>query len=104
MRPLYKRKWVVYAKPPFGGPEQVLKYFARYPFTKDITFGVVDVHTHAIEDVELIKSRIELALKYLPKEAVWIDPDCGLKTRTVDESKNKLANIQTAVEAVRAGL
>ncbi len=82
----------------------MLEYFARYPFTKDITFGVVDVHSHVIEDVELIKSRIVQALKYLPKEAVWIDPDCGLKTRTEDESKAKLSNIQTAVEAVRAGL
>lgn len=82
----------------------MLEYFARYPFTKDITFGVVDVHTHVIEDVDLIKSRIEQALKYLPKEAVWIDPDCGLKTRSVEESKNKLANIQKAVEAVRARL
>jgi len=82
----------------------MLEYFARYPFTKDITFGVVDVHSHKIEDVELIRSRIEQALKYLPKESVWIDPDCGLKTRTVEESKAKLYNIQKAVEAVRAGL
>ena len=82
----------------------MLEHFARHPFTKDITFGVVDVHTHVLEDVELIKSRIEQALKYLPKEAVWIDPDCGLKTRTVEESKAKLSNIQKAVEAVRVGL
>ncbi len=82
----------------------MLEYFARYPFTKDITFGVVDVHTHVIEDVDLIKSRIEQALKYLPKEAVWIDPDCGLKTRSVEESKAKLTNIQKAVEAIRKAL
>ena len=82
----------------------MLEYFKRYPFTKDITFGVVDVHSHKIEDVGLIKSRIEQALKYLPKEAVWIDPDCGLKTRTVDEAKAKLENIQTAVRAVRQAL
>ena len=30
LRPLYAKEWVVYAKPPFGGPEQVLKYLARY--------------------------------------------------------------------------
>jgi len=82
----------------------MLELFERYPFTKDITFGVVDVHSHAIEQVELIKFRIEQALKYLPKEAVWIDPDCGLKTRTVEESKAKLANIQSAVNAVRKKL
>jgi 5-methyltetrahydropteroyltriglutamate--homocysteine methyltransferase len=82
----------------------MLEYFERYPFTKDITFGVVDVHSHVIEDVETIKSRIEQALKYIPKEKVWIDPDCGLKTRTVDEAKAKLANIQAAVKAVRPRL
>ena len=82
----------------------MLEYFAKYPFTKDITFGVVDVHSHEIEDVDLIKSRIEQALKYLPKEAVWIDPDCGLKTRTVEEAKAKLENMQKAVQALRPGL
>jgi 5-methyltetrahydropteroyltriglutamate--homocysteine methyltransferase len=81
----------------------MLEYFDRYPFTKDITFGVVDVHSHVIEDIDTIKSRIEQALKYLPKERVWIDPDCGLKTRTVEEARAKLANIQAAVKAVRAG-
>jgi 5-methyltetrahydropteroyltriglutamate--homocysteine methyltransferase len=81
----------------------MLEAFKRYPFTKDITFGVVDVHTHVIEDVETIKSRIRKALEYLPKDAIWIDPDCGLKTRSVDEAKDKLSNIQTAVNAVRAG-
>ena len=30
LSPLYAKDWVVYAKPPFGGPEQVLKYLARY--------------------------------------------------------------------------
>lgn len=82
----------------------MLEYFARFPFTKDITFGVVDVHSHVVEDVDLIRSRIEQALRYLPGEAVWIDPDCGLKTRTVEEARAKLSNIQAAVREVRANL
>jgi 5-methyltetrahydropteroyltriglutamate--homocysteine methyltransferase len=80
----------------------MLEAFRRHPFTKDITFGVVDVHTHLIEDFSLIKGRIEKALEYLPKDAIWIDPDCGLKTRSVDEAKAKLSNIQAAVNEVRA--
>ncbi|HBZ00945.1 MAG TPA: methionine synthase, partial [candidate division Zixibacteria bacterium] len=60
----------------------MLEAFRRHPFTKDITFGVVDVHSHLIEDAGMIKSRILKALEYLPKDAVWIDPDCGLKTRS----------------------
>ncbi len=82
----------------------MLEAFRRHPFTKDITFGVVDVHSHVIEDVDLIKSRIEKALEYLPHDAVWIDPDCGLKTRSVDEAKAKLLNIQSAVNSVRMRL
>jgi 5-methyltetrahydropteroyltriglutamate--homocysteine methyltransferase len=82
----------------------MLELMRKHPFTKDITFGVVDVHSHLIEDVSLIKSRIEKALEYIPKEALWIDPDCGLKTRTVEESKSKLSNIQEAVNSVRAKL
>jgi len=82
----------------------MLELMRKHPFTKDITFGVVDVHSHLIEDVSLIKSRIEKALEYIPKEALWIDPDCGLKTRTVEESKAKLRNIQEAVISVRAKL
>jgi 5-methyltetrahydropteroyltriglutamate--homocysteine methyltransferase len=82
----------------------MLELMRQHPFTKDITFGVVDVHSHLIEDVSTIKSRIEKALEYLPKDAVWIDPDCGLKTRTVEEAKAKLYNIQEAVKAVRTNL
>jgi len=82
----------------------MLELMRQHPFTKDITFGVVDVHSHLIEDVSLIQSRIEQALEYIPKEAIWIDPDCGLKTRSVEEARAKLSNIQEAVKAVRAGL
>jgi 5-methyltetrahydropteroyltriglutamate--homocysteine methyltransferase len=82
----------------------MLELFKKYPFTKDITFGVVDVHTHEIEEVDLIKSRIKKALEYLPKEALWIDPDCGLKTRTVDEAKAKMLNIQQAVFDIRTSI
>jgi 5-methyltetrahydropteroyltriglutamate--homocysteine methyltransferase len=82
----------------------MLEQFRKHPFTKDITFGVVDVHSHVIEDIDVIKARIEKALLYLPEDAVWIDPDCGLKTRTVEEAKAKIENIQKAVEKVRMSL
>jgi 5-methyltetrahydropteroyltriglutamate--homocysteine methyltransferase len=82
----------------------MLEQFRRHPFTKDITFGVVDVHTHVIEDVALIKSRIHKALEYLPEDAIWIDPDCGLKTRSVEEARAKMENILKAVGEVRKDL
>ncbi len=79
----------------------MLELFNKHPFTKDISFGVVDVHSHTIEDLELIKSRIRKALEYIPAEQIWIDPDCGLKTRTVDEAKEKLRRIVLATADIR---
>jgi 5-methyltetrahydropteroyltriglutamate--homocysteine methyltransferase len=79
----------------------MLELFRKYPFTKDITFGVVDVHTHVLEDVETIKSHIKQALEYIPHDQIWIDPDCGLKTRTIEEAKAKLDNIVSAVKSFR---
>jgi 5-methyltetrahydropteroyltriglutamate--homocysteine methyltransferase len=68
----------------------MLELFRRYPFTKDISFGVVDVHTHEMEQPLAVRKRIEDALTILPKEQIWVDPDCGLKTRTVEEAIEKL--------------
>jgi 5-methyltetrahydropteroyltriglutamate--homocysteine methyltransferase len=82
----------------------MLELFRKYPFTKDISFGVVDVHSHLLESVDLIRDRIKKAMDYIPKDQIWIDPDCGLKTRTMDESKAKLDNIITAVMDLRVKL
>lgn len=82
----------------------LLEAFDDHPFTKFIGLGVTDVHSHRIEDVEEIISGIKRSLERIPAERVFVDPDCGLKTRTVDEAKAKLTNIKEAVDAVRAGL
>ena len=78
--------------------------FKKHPFTKDLSFGVVDVHSHVVETSELVKERIEKALQVIPKEALWVDPDCGLKTRTVEEAQGKLRSMVTAVREVRQAL
>lgn len=72
------------------------------PFTKDISFGVVDVHSHKIEDVDLAVKRIEEALEVMRPEQIWVDPDCGLKTRTVDETLDKLRVCVEAAKKIRA--
>jgi 5-methyltetrahydropteroyltriglutamate--homocysteine methyltransferase len=79
----------------------LLELFRRHPFTKDISFGVVDVHSHAIEDGQAVRKRVEQALTILPKDQIWIDPDCGLKTRTVPEAIEKLRACVAAAEAFR---
>ncbi len=77
----------------------LLEIFRRHPFTKDISFGVVDVHSHTMETQEAVRGRVEKALTILPKEIIWIDPDCGLKTRTVEQAIEKL---RLCVEAAKS--
>ena len=79
----------------------LLALFRSQPFTKDISFGVVDVHNHQIEDPATVRKRVEQALSILPKEKIWVDPDCGLKTRTVDEAIEKLRVCVVAAKAHR---
>ncbi len=82
----------------------LVELFQEHPFTKDLTFGVVDVHSHVVEDEETVKRRIERALEVLPPERLWIDPDCGLKTRTDEETVGKLRALVEAAREMRTGL
>jgi 5-methyltetrahydropteroyltriglutamate--homocysteine methyltransferase len=79
----------------------LLELFRRHRFTKDISFGVVDVHSHVLEDAATVRRRVEQALTILPKEQVWVDPDCGLKTRTVEEAIDKLRVCVDAAKTFR---
>ena len=82
----------------------LLEAFSDHPFTKYIGLGISDVHTHSIEPVEEMAEGLRRSLKLLPPEKVFVDPDCGLKTRTEDEAKAKLKNIRAAVDQVKKEL
>ena len=82
----------------------LLNDFARSPFTKYIGLGVVDVHSHEIEPVEEIAAGIRKSLEFIPPDRMFVDPDCGLKTRSVEEARAKLSNIKAAVDIVRQEL
>ena len=82
----------------------LLDEFIGHPFTKYIGLGVVDVHSHRIEPVEEIADGIRRSLKLIPPDHMFVDPDCGLKTRSVDEARAKLTNIREAVDIVKSEL
>ena len=82
----------------------LLDEFSDAPFTKAIGLGVTDVHSHEQESIDEIADGIRRSLKFIPPERMFVDPDCGLKTRTVDEAKEQLTNIKKAVDVVRAEL
>lgn len=80
----------------------LLERFREHPFTKEIGYGVLDVHSHRIETKDEVKRGILKGLEVLRPEQMYVDPDCGLKTRTVDEAFEKLAVMVEAVREVRA--
>jgi 5-methyltetrahydropteroyltriglutamate--homocysteine methyltransferase len=80
----------------------LLEAFSDHPFTKYIGVGVVDVHSHDIEPVDEIVDGIRRALKHISPDRMFVDPDCGLKTRTTEEAQAKLRNIKQAVDIVRS--
>jgi 5-methyltetrahydropteroyltriglutamate--homocysteine methyltransferase len=82
----------------------LLDRFREIPFTKAIGLGVVDVHSHRIESVDDVVRGIKLALEVLPPERVFLDPDCGLKTRTVEEAQAKMRVIVEGARRVREEL
>ena len=79
----------------------LLDRFRANPFTKEIGYGVLDVHSHRLETKEEIKDGIRRGLEVLKPEQMYVDPDCGLKTRTVDEAFAKLEVMVQAVREVR---
>lgn len=82
----------------------LLELFQRQPFTKAIGLGVVDVHRHTMETIEEVKEGIRRTLAVIPADRVYVDPDCGLKTRTVEEAKEKMRIVAEATRQVKAEL
>ena len=79
----------------------LLELFRRHRFDKEVALGVLDVHDHRVETVEEVKEGIRKGLEVLPSERLYIDPDCGLKTRTWEEAAAKLRVMVQAVREVR---
>jgi 5-methyltetrahydropteroyltriglutamate--homocysteine methyltransferase len=80
----------------------LLEDFRRAPFTKAIGLGVVDSHSHEIESVDDVAEGIRRAMELISPDRIYPDPDCGLKTRTVEEAKDKLRVVVEATKRVRA--
>lgn len=79
----------------------LLKVFKEIGYVKEVGPGVYDIHSPRIPSVSEIKKQIKALLEVLPKEQLWINPDCGLKTRKYDEVKPSLKNLVDAVKEIR---
>ncbi|MFC5723193.1 5-methyltetrahydropteroyltriglutamate--homocysteine S-methyltransferase [Streptomyces gamaensis] len=75
---------------------------AGYP--REAGPGVYDIHSPRVPPVEEIAQLLRHALRAVPAERLWVNPDCGLKTRAPEESGPALENLVAAAKRVRAEL
>jgi len=70
-------------------------------FARGVGPGVYDIHSPRVPSVEELTELLEVALGSIPRRQLWVNPDCGLKTRGYDETVQSLENVLAATRAVR---
>lgn len=80
---------------------ELLKAFDDFSYPNEIGPGVYDIHSPNVPEEGLIVDRLLKALKTIPKERLWVNPDCGLKTRNWEETEASLRNLVSAARTLR---
>ena len=80
---------------------ELLDAFVKFKYPNEIGPDVYDIHSPRIPNKEEITSLLQKASNLLPIENIWVNPDCGLKTRDWPETKKALENLVQAARALR---
>ncbi|MCF0058274.1 5-methyltetrahydropteroyltriglutamate--homocysteine S-methyltransferase [Dyadobacter sp. CY356] len=80
---------------------ELLDAFADFNYPNEIGPGVYDIHSPRVPTVEEITILLEKALNVIPARNLWVNPDCGLKTRKWPETEAALRNMITAANLLR---
>lgn len=80
---------------------KLLKAFKDFHYPNDIGPGVYDIHSPNVPTVESMMNLLEKAAENIPVEQLWVNPDCGLKTRGWAETTQALSNMVTAAKMLR---
>ncbi len=83
---------------------ELLETFRNEGYDKGIGPGVYDIHSPRVPPVEEIIENLQQTLSVLDARQVWVNPDCGLKTRRSSETTSALANMVAAAKHVRESL
>jgi 5-methyltetrahydropteroyltriglutamate--homocysteine methyltransferase len=81
---------------------ELLDAFAGFRYPAEIGPGVYDIHSPRVPAVGDMASLLKAAAKRLPGNQLWVNPDCGLKTRKWPEVRLAIENMVAAAQAVRA--
>ena len=80
---------------------ELLDAFKDTAYPNEIGPGVYDIHSPTIPDQTEIEELLEKALMVIPRERLWVNPDCGLKTRRWEEVKLSLQHMVAAAKTIR---
>lgn len=80
---------------------ELLDAFHEFDYPNDIGPGVYDIHSPRVPSEEEILKLLQKAGKVLPASKLWVNPDCGLKTRGWEETKNALKVMVSAAQQMR---
>ena len=83
---------------------ELLETFAEYKYPNDIGPGVYDIHSPRIPTAREMTDLLKRAATVLSPEQIWVNPDCGLKTRGWEEVRPALMAMVEAARTVRSGL
>ncbi|WP_275554325.1 5-methyltetrahydropteroyltriglutamate--homocysteine S-methyltransferase [Mixta sp. Marseille-Q2659] len=81
---------------------ELLESFEEFEYPNEIGPGVYDIHSPNVPDVEWMEALLRKAAQRIPVERLWVNPDCGLKTRGWTETRLALANMVQAAQKLRA--
>lgn len=80
---------------------ELLDAFAHFNYPNDIGPGVYDIHSPRVPSEEEMVQLMKKAERVIPAEQLWVNPDCGLKTRHWDETKKALAAMVNAAKQLQ---
>src|SRR5262249_13294075 len=80
---------------------ELLDAFVNFKYPNEIGPGVYDIHSPRVPTADEMVDLMQRAAKLLPVAHLWVNPDCGLKTRGWDETKTALINMVAAARALR---
>ncbi|QDX31704.1 5-methyltetrahydropteroyltriglutamate--homocysteine S-methyltransferase [Dickeya poaceiphila] len=80
---------------------ELLESFEEFEYPNEIGPGVYDIHSPNVPSVEWIEALLRKAAQRIPAERLWVNPDCGLKTRGWPETRQSLANMVQAARRLR---
>ena len=80
---------------------ELLDAFNDFNYPNEIGPGVYDIHSPRVPTVDEMVGLLEKALTVLPAENIWVNPDCGLKTRKWAETEQALINMVAAANVIR---